>query len=192
MKVYQITREAAPAPVKVPPVPKLPDISALTPGEPIEPSPGERIEMNKDGTISYGGAFGTFIYDKTGKALKYSTPNFNGLGQTVDLTTQSTTQSYNQGPMSMSNTKDKKGNVIKTKASYDIGLGVLGHEKENGITTKSWTPRSSQEDPITQKDMYSMGNKDKEATYDQAMKQVQQPATESAELEAMLRIAGLK
>ena len=37
-----------PAAIEVPQVPKLPDISALTADNPIEPSPGERIELTPE------------------------------------------------------------------------------------------------------------------------------------------------
>lgn len=120
-----------------------------------------------------------------------TSPRFGGFQQT-DHDNGDVTQNYSAGPMDVTQTKDKAGNVIKTNANYDMGMGKLGMGQEKGITSKSWTPNvpSDSDDPITQRDLYSMGNKDKAATYDRAMKQVQ--ANESSELSALLKIAGLR
>lgn len=171
-----------------PAVPALPQ--GLQPGV-NDLGDGVRVEVKKDGSIEHSSGSGTFFFDKSRKPVRYWTPAFNGLMQDHDLVTGNITLRYAAGPMDVAATYDKTGKVISKKAEYNLGLGKMGFGQEKGITTKSWTPASDAkgEDPITQKDMYAMGNKDKEATYDRAMKQV---ARENAELDAMLRIAGLK
>lgn len=168
----------------------------------VEPPPmpqgklqaGEKLEPQADGTTIYSGGFGSYTYDKAGKPIKYVTPNFSGISQSVDLITGNINIRYIAGPLDVSANFDKTGKPLDSmQAQYDLGLGVFGIGKDNGITTKSWTARGpSEEDPITQKDMYAMGNKDKEATYDRAMRQVQQTSADKETLEAMLRIARLR
>lgn len=148
---------------------------------------GVKKKTNPDGTYEIGDGSGHKLYSADGKLLKYISPTFGGFNQETDQVTGNVTQNYNAGPLSMSNTKDKKGNVIKSKSSYDLGTGVVGHEQEKGITTKSWSPRSAEIDPVSQKDLYAMGNKDKEATYDRAMKQVK-GTTEDVKMSKLLSI----
>lgn len=168
-------------PIKAPPMPQ--QVS----------SSGENLETLPNGNIRYSAGFGSYTYDKTGKPLTYQTPSFSGLSQTNDLVTGNIKVRYAVGPLDVTANFDKNGKSLDSaKVQYDLGLGVLGMEKDKGITTKTWAPRSSEEDPLSQKDMYAMGNKDKEATYDRAMRQVQQPPEEKAALEAMLRIARLR
>jgi hypothetical protein len=185
----QLTQEEANASGEQPP--PMPDVSGLQAGQTKDLGDGQRVTVNQDGTVSYSGGFGVYTYDNTGAAIDYKSPSFAGLSQSKNLKTGQTSQRYLAGPMDLAQTKDAKGNVVKTSAKYDIGTGVMGTEQEKGITSKSWAPRSAEADPISQKDLYAMGNADKAATYDRAMKQVQ-GVKESAELEAMLRIAGLR
>jgi len=169
-------------PVKAPPMPAG------------QLGPGERLEPKQDGTTVYAGGFGSFIYDKAGKPLKYVSPVISGLSQTNDLVTGNITVRYMAGPLNVTANFDKTGKPLDSmEAQYNLGLGVLSLSKDKGITTKSWKPvEPSEEDPITQKFMYATGNKDKEATYDRAMRQVQQDPAEKAALEAMLTIARLR
>jgi hypothetical protein len=120
-------------------------------------------------------------------------PRFAGL-QRTQHTNGDTTDDYMAGPMHVNQRKDAKGNVVSSNANYDTGLGKLAlGQNAKGIKSKSWTAASSEEDPITNKDMYALGNKDKEATYNRAMAQVSgAPVKESPELTAMLSIAGLR
>jgi hypothetical protein len=178
---------ASQSPVKVPPVPKLP-------AQDGEQSDGSKLTTNPDGTKTYAGAFGRFTFDKSGKAIKYAAPQFTGVGREVDLTSGNQTTNYSTGPMSSTQTTDAKGNVVSSNTEYELGLGKLAMGQDaKGIKSKSWTAASSEEDPITNKDMYALGNKDKEATYNRAMAQVSgAPVKESPELTAMLSIAGLR
>ena len=175
-------QETTPTPeVKIPAIPKLPP-------EDGEPNPGEMVSTNQDGTRSYSGAFGTFRYDASGKAIKYTTPSFNGLGKTVDLTNNQTTQNFNQGPMNVSQTTDAKGNVVSSNTEYDLGVGKMAMGKDaNGITSKEYTPVANEFD-VSPKDLYAMGNKDKEATYNRAMAQVNKAPVQENNLSKFLAI----
>ena len=135
---------------------------------------GTRKTTNPDGTYSITDGTGVSLFSADGKLIKQTTPNFGGLSQETDHVTGNVTQNYAAGPMNVSQTKDKSGKEISSKAQYNMGLGKLSMEREKGITGKSWTPRSQDNgfDPISQKDLYAMGNKDKEATYNRAMSQV--------------------
>ena len=114
--------------VQVPPIPPMPDIAGLQPGAPKDLGSGEKVRINNDGTVTYEGGFGTFIYDKTGKALKYTSPVFNGYGQTVDLTSQAVTQNYNSGPLSVQQTKDASGKQTGLDTSYNLGPATIRHQ----------------------------------------------------------------
>jgi hypothetical protein len=120
--------------VNVPPVPQLP-------AQDGDQGNGEMVKTNQDGTRSYSGAFGTFIYDAQGKAIKYTTPNFNGYGQTIDLTNNQTTQNYNQGPLNVSKTTDAKGKQVGSNSEYTLGNVVASQQKDaNGQTTNTLAP----------------------------------------------------
>jgi len=120
--------------VNVPPVPQLP-------AQDGDQGNGEMVKTNQDGTRSYSGAFGTFIYDAQGKAIKYTTPNFNGYGQTIDLTNNQTTQNYNQGPLNVSKTTDAKGKQVGSNSEYTLGNVVASQQKvANGQTTNTLAP----------------------------------------------------
>ncbi len=132
--------------------PPMPNTQGLTPGQAKDLGNGEKVTLKADGTISYMGGFGEYIYDKTGKAIKYNSPNFAGVGKSTDLTTNKTTTSYSAGPMNI-----KQGPDGEMDAEYDFGVAKAKMSKTaQGATSGSLTP------------------------------------TESAELESMLRIAGLR
>jgi hypothetical protein len=152
-------------PVKAPPLPT----GQLEPGTAVQPQ--------ADGTTVYSGGFGAYTYDKAGTPIQFRTPSFAGLTQTTDLVTGNITVRYAVGPMDVSARFDKNGKSLESeKAQYDLGLGVLGMAKDKGITTKTWQGRGAEGDGvISSKDLYAMGNKDKEATYNRAMTQVKQP-----------------
>lgn len=124
-------REAeTPAAVKVPEIPELPAKDG-------DQGDGTRVTTNPDGTKTYATADGTFTYDKTGKAIKYTTPNFNGYGQTVDLTNQQTTQNYAQGPLNVSQTTDASGKQVSSNAEYDLGTTKLAQQKTGDTVTNT-------------------------------------------------------
>lgn len=151
--------------VKVPPIPQLP-------AQDGDQGNGKVVKTNQDGTRTYSGGFGRFTYDAQGKAITYAEPQFTGLGRSIDLTSNQTTQNYNTGPVNFSQTTDAKGNVVSHNAEYDVGVGKFSAGQDaKGITSKAYTPADG-EHSIASKDMYALGNKDKEATYDRAMAQV--------------------
>lgn len=130
---------AATPKVKVPPVPKLP-------AQDGDQGDGSVVKTNPDGTKSYMGAFGTFIYDKTGKAIKYTSPNLSGFSQTVDLATQGTTSAYSQGPLSVQQTADASGKVTGSDTSYDLGVTKMRQQVDAaGNKTNTTTPVEMQE-----------------------------------------------
>ncbi len=132
---------------------------------------GAQKKTRPDGTYEIGDGSGVRLFSADGKLLKYISPTFGGFNQETDHATGNVTQRYSAGPLNTSQTKDKTGKVVKTSANYDMGTGKLDYEQEKGITSKSWTPRSSEIDPISQKDLYAMGNKEKEDRYNRAMAQ---------------------
>jgi hypothetical protein len=175
---------ASQPPVKVPPVPKLP-------AQDGDQGDGSKLTTNPDGTKTYAGAFGRFTFDKSGKAIKYAAPQFTGVAREVDLTSGDQTTNYSTGPMNSTQTTDAKGNVVSSNTEYDLGLGKMAVGQDaKGIKSKTYTPVDGAQS-IASKDMYALGNKDKEATYNRAMAQVT-PVKESPELTAMLSIAGLR
>jgi hypothetical protein len=155
-----------------------------TPPLPQQAGSGEKIETLPNGTTSYTGGFGRYIYDKTGKPLTYQTPSFSGLSQTNDLVTGNITVRYAAGPLDVTTKFDKTGKPLdSTKIQYDLGLGVMGYEKDKGITATTWQDRG--DNVVQSRDMV----KDP-AAYDRAMAQVQQTTNE--ELNTVLKIAGLR
>jgi len=111
---------AAPAAAPKAQVPKVPPIPKL-PAQDGDQGDGSVVKTNPDGTKTYAGAFGTFTYDKTGKAIKYGTPSMSGMSQTIDLSNQQTTQNYSAGPLNVSQTTDASGKQTSGSAEYDMG-----------------------------------------------------------------------
>jgi hypothetical protein len=185
-KFLRVVKEAEinqPTPVKVPPIPQLP-------AQDGELEDGVRVTTNPDGTRTYSSGVGMFTYDAQGKAIKYSTPNFSGVGQTVDLINNQTTQNYNAGPLNTTQTTDAKGNVVSHNTEYDLGTGVASMGRDaKGITSKSWQGRGKEaQDIVSNKDLYAAGNKDKEATYNRAMAQVNSTPVQENSLSKFLSI----
>jgi hypothetical protein len=112
---------AATPKAQVPPIPKLP-------AQDGDQGDGSVVKTNVDGTKSYAGAFGTFTYDKSGKAIKYASPQFTGVGREVDLTSGDQTTSVNQGPVSVSTTQTPGGYTKQTDAEYDMGMATAGQK----------------------------------------------------------------
>jgi len=181
-------------------IPKMPDITGLQVGSPKDLGQGERIEMLKNGTISYSGGFGAIVYDKTGKAIKYQSPSLQGLTKIIDLSTGEVVDDYYAGPLQLRQTKDASGKTTNMSAKYDLGYGVVGQEKDyaSGITTNTATPRG---EFATQADATAAANAWLPTSAVAAAKGVdpkkfakfqrQNPAATEA-LDAMLRIARLK
>lgn len=101
-------------------VPAMPDVSGIQPGQSKDLGDGSKVTVNKDGTVSYSGAWGTYIYNAQGQHIKTQSPSFAGYSQEVDPQGAVTKQNYNAGPMSLQ--KDASG----TSANYDLGVAQVG------------------------------------------------------------------
>lgn len=137
----------------------------------------ERLDSLPNGNFKYYGGFGAYVYDKTGKPLTYTTPSFSGLFQQTDLVTGVITLRYMAGPLDLSAKFDKTGKPLDSmQAQVNLGLGSLKFGREDGITNKEFTSAvgatGDELGSMSNKNLYAMGNKDKEATYDRAMTQV--------------------
>ncbi len=161
---------------QIPPIPKLPNVQ-LQPGD-NQMGDGVAIKLNPDGSKEHASGQGLFKFDKNNKPIMYRSPNFSGLSQEHDLVTGNITVRYAAGPVSTSQTYDKTGKVLDTSGDYTMGTTTVGMSKDSkGITSKRMTTQDPNNAP-SGKDLYAMGNKDKEATYNRAMAQVNSPATE--------------
>lgn len=115
--------------------PAMPSIQGLTPGQSKELGDGKRIKLNPNGTVSYAGGFGEYIYDKSGKAIKYNSPNFSGYSQSKDLGTGGVTTSYSAGPMYI-----KQGPAGEIDAEYDLGTAKATAKRDaQGHATSNLT-----------------------------------------------------
>ena len=114
-------KEAETPKIKPPPAPPIP-------AQDGEPNPGEKVVTNPDGTRTYSGGFGIFTYDKSGKAIKYTSPQFGGAGGEVDLTSGDQTTTFSQGPMSASQTTTPGGYVKQSDVQADLGTATLGQK----------------------------------------------------------------
>ncbi len=135
-------------PVKVPPIPQLPAQDGEVDG-------GAKVTTNKDGTRTYSGGMGMFTYDTQGKAIKYSTPNFAGVGRTVDLTNNQTSTNYNQGPLKVDRTHDATGKSLRTKVNYDLGVANMGIDRDD--TSGAASTNIYSRDPDLTKKMTAQG-----------------------------------
>ncbi len=174
-------------------IPQMPDITGLQPGAAKDLGDGQRIEILKNGTISYTGGFGAVVYDKSGKAIKYQSPNFAGLTKIVDLTTGEVVDDYSAGPLQIRKTTDAGGKAIKTTANYNIGTAKFGAEKDHvsGINTTTATSTDPNVDPnqlLPTKDIAAAKGVDPKKF---ARFQRQNPAA-TEELNKMLQIARLR
>jgi len=95
------------------------------------------------------------------------TPIAPGLNQTTDPTTGQTTQKYSMGPFNAKQTTDARGKVVSRDAEVDLGVGKFATGQAGGITSKAYTPAPGQEG-MSSRNLYSMGNANKAATYDRA------------------------
>jgi hypothetical protein len=111
--------------VKVPPIPALPPTDGELNG-------GEKVYSNPDGTRSYAGAFGKFTYDKSGKAIKYATPNLGGFGKEIDLQTGLVNTDAQVGDIKMS-TKQRPDQSTVTSASTSVGANTVSMDQGIGF-----------------------------------------------------------
>jgi hypothetical protein len=91
-----------------------------------------------------------------------------GLSQTTSSKTGLTTQKYSMGPANFKQTTDAKGKVLSRDLEIDHGTGKFALGQAGGITSKSFTPAPGQEG-MSSRDLYSLGDANKAATYDRAI-----------------------
>jgi hypothetical protein len=96
-------------------VPAMPDVSGIQPGQSKDLDDGAKVTVNADGTVSYQGGWGTYVYNAQGQHVKTQSPSFAGYNQTTDAAGQVTQQNYTAGPMSVQ--QGPQG----TQASYQLG-----------------------------------------------------------------------
>lgn len=165
-------------------IPPMPDISGLQPGQAKNLGNGERVTLGADGKVYYQGGFGVVVYSPQGKPLSYDTPKFGGAGMKQDLSTGNTTTSYSAGPISTSLTKNAQGQTISFKGPFNVGDGSFSVDQaykdgQPTIQTRTGTGSQANADLVKNQDTL---NKARQA----------RPTAEDQQLEAMLRIAGLR
>jgi len=119
--------------------PPMPNIDGLQAGQSRDLGNGEKLTLQQDGTVSYMGGFGEYIYDNTGAVIKHNSPAFAGFSKSKDLKTGQSTQSYNAGPLQTTNKVDAQGKPITSKASYDLGVGTLDSEMDHATGNRATT-----------------------------------------------------
>jgi hypothetical protein len=128
-------KEADTPKIKVPPTPPLPQIPQGIEGEQTreggvsyELDGGSKLTVHQDGTKSYSGEWGSFTYDKAGKAIKYSSPSIGGFSGEVDLISGDQTSNFQQGDVSVAQTQAPGGYVKQSDAQYNLGTATVGQK----------------------------------------------------------------
>jgi hypothetical protein len=125
--------------LQVPQAPPFPEGDFAQPGS-YDLEGGEKLTVNQDGTRVHSGGFGTFTYDKAGKATKYTSPNMSGFSQEHDLITGNITAKYINGPMNVTKTYDKTGKETgDSNAQYDLGTQTVAQKKTAGGQVQNTT-----------------------------------------------------
>ena len=96
-------------------VPAMPDVAGIKPGQSKDLGDGAKVTVNSDGTVSYQGGWGTYVYNAQGQHVKTQSPSFAGYNQETDPTGNVTQQNYTAGPMAVQ--QGPQG----TQASYQLG-----------------------------------------------------------------------
>ena len=167
-----------------PDIPPMPDISGLQPGQAKDLGGGQKVTIAPDGNVHLTGGFGSVVYSPQGKPLSYDTPKFGGLGMKQDLSTGDTTTSYATGPLSTSQTKNAQGQTISSKSNYKVGYGDVNVDQaykdgQRTIQTRTGTGSQANADLVKNHDTLKRARQAR-------------PTAEDQQLEAMLRIAGLR
>jgi hypothetical protein len=110
-------------------VPAMPDTSGIQAGTSKDLGNGTKVTVNADGTVSYQGGWGTYVYNAQGQHVKTQSPSMAGYSQETDTTGKVTQQNYSQGPMNI-----QKG-PAGTTANYQLGADNLQTTvQENSIS----------------------------------------------------------
>jgi hypothetical protein len=110
-------------------VPAMPDITGIQPGASKDLGDGSKVTVNQDGTVSYQGGWGTYVYNAQGQHVKTQSPSMAGYSQETDPTGNVTQQNYNQGPMNIQ--KGPQG----TTANYQLGADNLQTTVQENMDT---------------------------------------------------------
>jgi hypothetical protein len=86
---------------------------------------GVKVIERKDGSKEVSSGSGTSTYDASGKELTQKAPSISSVGEERNLQTGETTQSYNNGGLSVKQTKNASGEMTNREASYEMGLAKL-------------------------------------------------------------------
>jgi hypothetical protein len=110
-------------------VPAMPDVAGLQAGQPKDLGDGSKVTVNADGTVSYQGGWGTYVYNAQGQHIKTQSPSMAGYSQETDPTGNVTQQNYSQGPMDIQ--KGPQG----TTANYQLGADNLQTTVQENMDT---------------------------------------------------------
>ena len=97
---------------------------------------GIKVIERKDGGKEVSSGSGTSTYDASGKELTQRAPSISSVGEERNLQTGETTQSYNNGGLSVKQTKNASGEMTNREASYDLSMAKL-ETTENAEELKS-------------------------------------------------------
>jgi hypothetical protein len=87
---------------------------------------GIKVRELKAGGKEISGAGGTSTFDASGKETKQVAPSFvGGAREERDLVSGETTKSYDQGGLSVKQTRNASGELTKREASYDMGVAKM-------------------------------------------------------------------
>lgn len=115
-------------------------------------------------------------------------PRFGGYQQTKH-DNGDTTDDYSAGPMSVRTRKDAKGNTVSTDAQYDLGANTI-KMNQNQVGVNTLTAQGPEADQFVGTDASAQRKGVDPAKFAQFKQQA--GVQESAELKAMLTIAGLR
>jgi hypothetical protein len=138
--------------LQVPQAPPFPQGDFSKPGS-YDLEGGEKLTVNQDGTRVHSSGAGSFTYDKAGKSIKYTSPNFSGLSQEHDLVTGNITVKYINGPLNIVKTYDKTGKETgASDAEYDLGVAKVRRQQDanKNVTNTATVPSGGDTQVIQQ------------------------------------------
>ena len=132
MKISELLREVA-EPAKPYPVPSAPKL----PAEDGDLGNGVKVVTTKQGTRAHSSDKGTFVYDKSGTPIFFTSPSMAGITQTHDLKTGNFVQKYKNGPLALDQEYDKTGKPIgRAGTRYKFGDIDMSQDRKGNKTVK--------------------------------------------------------
>lgn len=122
--------------------PPMPNIDGLEAGQSKDLGDGKQVTLKQDGTVSYRGGFGEYIYDNNGTAITYNSANFSGLSKSKDFKTGQTSKRYSVGPLTTKQNSD--GSSDTTARLGDTTARI----QQNPIGVKTLTAQGPDADAI--------------------------------------------